>query len=360
MQKNFQRKELIRMLVNKSAATVEYTFDIDIEYVRGIQEQKVSVNKYMYYVVEDSSRKNHYNHAATTLEELLQTVHNESYEYDVHPIAVIHQLRKLKKCDVKTDWEHSGYYRFITTPRDIIKFLNADRDDVIRACEAAQPVMINSRERLEHIPNRKEIEYAIRATFIPNRVSPSLLPVLEMAFQGTYLEILLDSYLKDPDFKRLTNLFKEMLLNDDHVSIYYDRNKYALTTFDESAMLFMLIFPTMVYIPQYGKDGLAKCHFDEFDSFDHVDLSKGFVEYSTLNQRQIIINKEPQAVENAKKFAPSIQFFESMLLSEQNELKIYPYDFGTGLERKHMLFNGVPTKQLFRQITDFLLTVPII
>jgi hypothetical protein len=275
-------------------------------------------------------------------------------------------LKKIKKCTINTDWEHSGYYRIIASRRDLMKFLNAGDKDVENACLNAQPRTLQNlmphiyKENPHHVPSRKEIERAIRATMIPNYIAPSVFPVLEIAFQGTYLSFLLDDYLKDKDFKELTNVFKSLILNDHLVSVYYDRNKYVLSTFDESAMLFMIMFPSMIYIPVFDEKGQAKCHFNELEPSEQVDLSKGITEFSSLNHRQITIYDTPQPVDTTTKFAPCIQFFESILLSDQNELKIYPYDFDTGLEKRHMIFNGVPTKKLFKQITRFLSQIPII
>lgn len=358
------------MLAQKPTTLTEFEFDVNIRYIQGIAEQEVRVPQYSTYMIGKMNMMDDYNCHASALEDILQNIHDESYHYGVHPIAVIHQLRKNKKCNVETDWEHSGYYRLIASRRDISKFLNVEYDDIIKACATTQiklaqmntfkkPILNINKDVPHHIPTRKEIERAIQLTVMPNSVCPSVYPALAIVFQETHLALLLDNYLKDKDFQELTNLFEKIILNDDQVSISYDRNRRFLTTFDESAMLFMLMFPSMIYIPQYGKVGLAKCHFNELNPTDEVDMSKGIVEYSTLNHRQIIVYEKPQLVDTSIKFTPSIQFFESMLLGGNTELKIYPYDHGTGLERKHMLFNGVPTKQLFKQITRFLSNIPI-
>lgn len=356
------------MLVKKPKTERKYEFNVNIRYIRGIEEQEITVDRYAVVKERGINITDYYNYFAGDLEELLQTIHNESYKHGkVHPIAVIHQLNRIKKSGIKTDWEHSGYYQIIANQSDLMKFLNATYDDVINACTNAElastpkAVMpsITFIGHSDHTPNRKEVERAIKRMITPSELSPSILPALEVAFRGTRLALLLDYYLKDATFQELTALFRNMFLNTNQLSIYYDRNQYVLTNFDEAGMLFMLMFPSMVYIPSFDGNGQAKCHFREMEAFEEVDLSKGIAEYSNLNYRQIVIYDKPIPIDNSSKFVPCIEFLESVLLGEHAKLRIYPYDIWTGDDRKHMLFNGVPTITLIEQIVRFIKGIPI-
>jgi hypothetical protein len=345
------------MISAKSLEVQQFHFDVQVDYSDWFQNNTthITIPTFSSFKENGVNKVEDYNCYARLTEELLQELYNEAHKIGTFGIPAIVQFSMDKKILMKVirDEGITTHFEIEVTRKNLIKALDYNYSDIQKACQGAATFIYNlnnPQTQYQLPPVVKTSSVVVGKAFqrsIIFRGTGSIKPMLTKEF-GTEIE----KYFESKELISLTKLFKEVYMNDDHISVAVDRkNRRNQTfTFDEAALFLMLVYPTMVYIPRYNEHGLAQCKFFEAEASDNKDVQHGFFESSNINYRYVVTYFEPREVNISEpKFLPCIQFMESVLTSPNGDLKNLNYD------ESNLFANcNIPSTKTLNRIEEFL------